>query len=132
LELVEDVEELTVEELVAGPGGVSLGAGGSSGGGGPGLEMAIGQESLLRIALPESARSFGVATASLQSKPQIETKSHPTKVDFVLRSNTVEVETLEDVRIVYEELIDPEPNAIMPSIGVSAGVSQRLIDHCGD
>jgi len=100
LELVEDVEELTVEELEAGPGGVSFGAGGRSGGGGPGLEMAIGHESLPRIAVPESARSLGVATASLQSNPQIETKSHPTKVDFILRSSTVEVATLEDVGIV--------------------------------
>ena len=31
-----------------------------------------------------------------------------------------------------EELIDPEPNAIMPSMSVTAGVSHRLIDHCGD
>jgi len=135
LELVEDVEELTVDELETWPGGVSFGAGGR-GGGDPGLVMAIGQELLLREVLPDSARSFGVAIASLQSKPQIDTKSHPTKVAIIRSCITVDGTTLEDDGIVYEELIDPEPNAIMPSITVTNGSShlpvEPLIDHPGD
>jgi hypothetical protein len=98
--------------------------------------MAIGQELLLREVLPDSARSFGVAIASLQSKPQIDTKSHPTKVAIIRSCITVDGTTLEDDGIVYEELIDPEPNAIMPSITVTNGSShlpvEPLIDHPGD
>ena len=124
-----------MDELETWPGGVSFGAGGS-GGGDPGLVMAMGQELLLREVLPDSARSFGVAIASLQSKPQIETKSHPTKVAFIRSCITVDGTTLEDDGIVYEELIDPEPNAIMPSITVTNGSShlpvEPLTDHPGD
>ena len=73
------LDELDVEELELGPGGVSFGLGANGGVMTSGFWIiAIGQLSDLRVIPGDSDRNLGVGFASEQSNPQTPSKSQPT------------------------------------------------------